>query len=511
MIKVSGPSLAKVDRSDPLYSLLEKTSPRIAAKDATIWGALAANEAAQRLNWVDLDESSRGLLPLLDAVAAKFRDKTELILCGMGGSSLAPEVIAKTFGKRIFILDSTDPDYIAHGIPKNLETSLVMVSSKSGSTIETASQRAFFEYRFITAGLNPLDHMLFVTDPGSPLDLQTRAAGFTVINADEKVGGRFSALTAFGLTPATLMGIDASILLDQAADARQQITLTPQFIIDVAYLLLTQSSQFLGFTDKGSEFPGLSDWIEQLIAESTGKNQVGRLPIATEGFEQAQGGQAFSISFTPGAQLTVEAELGEHFLFWEWVTALIGAALEIDPFNQPNVTESKEATSAILKEWKNKLPELKAPATDDYVQLFGDGNTLTAALKNLIATTNSEGYIAIMAYLDRQDDVEIAELRALLSSKSGRPVTFGWGPRFLHSTGQFHKGGQQNGSFLQITGECINSFDIPGQEFDFKTLLMAQALGDARALTARKYPLLRLHLMNRSAGIKQILAAARAL
>jgi glucose-6-phosphate isomerase len=511
MIKVTGPSLSKVDRSDAGYALLEKTNARIAAKDATTWGTAAAPEAAVRLNWVDLDESSRHLLPILDAVAAKFRDRTELVLCGMGGSSLAPEVIAKTFAKKIFILDSTDPDYLAHAITGSPANLLVLVSSKSGSTIETASQRAFFEDHLMKAGLNPVDHMLFVTDPGSPLDLQARAAGFTVINADPNVGGRFSALTAFGLTPATLMGVDASVLLDQAADARNQIVSNSQFILDVAYLLLSQADQYLGFTDSESKYPGLSDWIEQLIAESTGKEEVGRLPIAVESFSQAQSGGSFSVSFAPGAQLVVEAELGEHFLFWEWVTALISAALEIDPFNQPNVTEAKEATSAILNEWSNKLPELIAPSVDDFVEIFGDGNTLVASLKNLIATTDSQGYIAIMAYLDRHDDAAISELRAILSEKSGRPVSFGWGPRFLHSTGQFHKGGQQNGSFLQITGECKINFEIPGRDFDFKTLLMAQALGDARALARRKYPLLRLHLSNRIAGIDQLLTAAQGL
>ena len=190
---------------------------------------------------------------------------------------------------------------------------------------------------------------------------------------------------------------------------------------------------------------------------------------------------------------------------------MIAAALGVDPFNQPNVTEAKEATSAVLLEWKNELPQLIPSATDESVEIFGDGNTLTAALKNLIATTDSDGYIAIMAYLDRRNDAEIAELRKILSEKSGRPVTFGWGPRFLHSTGQFHKGGQQNGSFLQITGATDANFAVPGRDFDFRTLLMAQAIGDFRALGARKYPLLRLNLLERSAGITQLLIAAKAL
>jgi glucose-6-phosphate isomerase len=315
MIKVSGPSLSKVDRNDAKYQLLAKTHPRIAAKDATTWGVTAQAEAAIRLNWVDLDESSRPLLPQLDALAAKFRERTDLILCGMGGSSLAPEVIAQTFKKKVFILDSTDPDYLAHALTGDASKLLVLVASKSGSTIETSSQRSFFEKYLRDAGLNPVDHMIFVTDPGSPLDIDVRKAGFAVINADPKVGGRFSALTAFGLTPAALMGVDASVLLDQASDCRELILSNPEPILDVAYLLLTQSEQFLGFTDSGSSFPGLSDWIEQLIAESTGKDQRGRLPIATEGFKEAAQGGAFSIAFASGAELSVEAELGEHFLF----------------------------------------------------------------------------------------------------------------------------------------------------------------------------------------------------
>ncbi|MTA09192.1 MAG: hypothetical protein F2523_05520, partial [Actinobacteria bacterium] len=511
MIKLSGPSLNNIDRSDARYQLLAQAHPRIAAKDAMTWGQAASAEAAIRLNWVDLDQSSRDLLPLLDALAAKFREKTDLVLCGMGGSSLAPEVIAQTYKKKVFILDSTDPDYLHRALQSDANKLLVLVASKSGSTIETSSQRAFFEKYLSDAGLNPTDHMVFVTDPGSPLDQDVRKAGFTVINADPNVGGRFSALTAFGLTPAALMGVDASVLLDQASDCKEQIIATPEVVLDVAYLLLSQSDQFLGFTDSGSNFPGLSDWIEQLIAESTGKDQVGRLPIATEGFKEAAMGGAFSVAFAPGAELNVEAELGEHFLFWEWVTALLGAALEIDPFNQPNVTEAKEATSAVLAEWNNSLPEITTANSEGDVEIFGDGNTLVAALKNLIANTDSDGYIAITAYLDRIGDSKLAELRAILSEKSGRPVSFGWGPRFLHSTGQFHKGGQQNGSFLQLTGTTKSNFAVPGQAFDFRTLLMAQAVGDFRALGARKYPLLRLNLIERSAGISQLLKAAKAL
>ncbi len=513
MIRVSGPSLTKVDRTSALYALLENTHIRIAQKDASTWGHGAAAEAAIRLNWVDLPASSRTLLPEISQIVAKFKGFQHLVLCGMGGSSLAPEVIAHTYGKSIFILDSTDPNYIAHIEAFQLEKTLVVVSSKSGSTIEVACQLSYFENKYKSDGLNPVNHMLFITDPNSPLDAQARKAGYSVVNADSKVGGRFSALTAFGLLPAALMGIDPLLLLDQAQNAKAQFLAQHFQILDVAYVLAKIAGQFVGFTDAGSKVPGLADWIEQLIAESTGKNEKGRLPIATESVASAAAGGALSVAFAPDSQadLVIEAELGEHFIFWEWVTALVSAALEVDPFNQPNVIEAKEATVQLLSTWDSKLPQISGDAEDGEIEIFGHGATIVSALKNLIANTESDGYIAIMAYLDRIDDWKVCELRKILSEKSGRPVSFGWGPRFMHSTGQFHKGGQQNGSFLQITGETTSDFDIPGKSFDFKTLLMAQALGDAHALVKRKYPLLRLHLKNRSAGIDHVLKAARSL
>jgi glucose-6-phosphate isomerase len=257
--------------------------------------------------------------------------------------------------------------------------------------------------------------------------------------------------------------------------------------------------------------PGLSDWIEQLVAESTGKNQVGRLPVVAESSTLGLEGDAFTVTFSGVADLVVEGDLASQFIVWEWVTALIGAALAIDPFNQPNVTEAKEQTSALLNEWKGTLPTFSGDATIGAIEIFGTGSNVTDALSQLISKIPADGYIAVMAYLDRKDDVAITELRAILAAKSARPVTFGWGPRFLHSTGQFHKGGQQNGVFLQITGDVKQDVSIPGQSYGFKTLLAAQALGDGKALASRKYPLLRFNLTNRAVGISELLAAAKAL
>jgi glucose-6-phosphate isomerase len=511
-MKISGASLAQVDRTSALYTRLVGVHQQIARKDPTTWGPEAATEAAVRLNWVDLPESSRTLLPEIDALTAKFRHIRTIVLAGMGGSSLAPEVIANSFGRELFILDSTDPNYLAHAINGDLASTLVVVSSKSGSTIETSSARAAFASAFTKAGLAIAEHMVVVTDPDSPLDRDARAQGLSVINADPHVGGRFSALSAFGLVPSALAGVDVSLLLDAASDCKKNFLADGAAIIDVAWLLTTQTEQYLAFIDSHSGMPGLSDWIEQLVAESTGKSGVGRLPIAAEDVEGAAIGGAFTISFTQlGADLTVEGELGEHFIFWEWLTALVGAALQIDPFNQPNVTEAKNATSTLLTEWGGQLPTFTPEHSERSVEIFGDGNSVMNALQSFVTSVADGGYISIHAYLDRRDDVRLEELRKILSLKTGHPVTFGWGPRFLHSTGQFHKGGQQNGAFLQITGEASCDFEIPGSNFGFKTLVMAQALGDNRALGERKFPLLRLHLQDRSAGITHILEAARSL
>ena len=515
-IQVSGTSLARVERSSARYAYLREVHRKIAAKDASTWGPDAAAEAAIRLNWVDLPESSSSLRAEVTALAAKFSDKPRVVLCGMGGSSLAPEVLAKTYKREIMVVDSTDPNYLAHALNGDIARTVFVVSSKSGSTIETSSQRALFQSKVEEAGLDARDHLVFVTDPGSPLDVEVRAAGFSVINADPNVGGRFSALSAFGVVPAVLAGIDIWAVLADASTAKTDFLKDDQTILDVAYLLSEIAGQYIGFTDHGSAVPGISDWIEQLIAESTGKDGKGRLPIVAESVAAAEVGNPFTVAFSDsGADLNVVAPLGAHFIFWEWVTAIIGAALEIDPFNQPNVTEAKEQTLALLNEWKSSgstvVPALTPDATEGDVEIFGSGKSIAAALGAIIDTTHDGGYIAIMAYLDRKDDVALEELRTLIADASGKPTTFGWGPRFMHSTGQFHKAGQPNGTFIQITGEVDCDFDIPGRDFSFATLVAAQGLGDGKALAKRQYPLLRLHLKNRSAGIEEVLKAARTL
>jgi len=506
MIRIKGFSA-----SPEKVSALNAITAKLAAKDATLWGPAAQAEAAIRLNWIDLPLTSRELLPILDALSAWTREigHSDFVLCGMGGSSLAPEVIAAVYKKNLTVLDSTDPEHVKVVLDRDLSKTCFVVGSKSGSTIETASQKSAAEAQLLRQGLDPKNHLVVVTDPGSPLDKESRAAGLRVINADPNVGGRFSALSAFGLTPAALIGVDVSVLIDDAFEAAQSFLLPNSTVVSVAAALAEPTFAYMGFCDAGSTLPGLSDWIEQLIAESTGKDEKGVLPIVTSSPKS----EIFPvISFDEQGEFAVTGSLGEQFIFWEWVTALLGYLMKVDPFNQPNVTEAKEKTGALLDRWKGKGVQNPEPAFNtSAIAVFSDSiaHSLTDYLRSAI--THPNGYIALMAYLHRGVDNEVMQLRELLEKAGKKPVTFGWGPRFLHSTGQFHKGGPKVGSFIQITGATQVQWPIHGRDYGFEVLVMAQALGDNEALAARNYPLVRFHLKERSAGIQELIAAAKEL
>ncbi len=488
---------------------LHKRALQLAAKDATIWGDSAHAEAQHRLNWISLPETSRELLPQLDALAAWARERelTEVILCGMGGSSLAPEVIAKTYGKKLLVIDSTDPDYIHHVLPSSLRNCVVVIGSKSGTTVETTSHLKLFHHLFESQGLRPDDHMVIVTDPQSPLDTVARTAGYRIINADPDVGGRFSALSAFGLTPSALLGIDVSILLDDAYESAADFIRQDSPVIFATQTLA--QLRYLSFTDEESTLHGLSDWIEQLIAESTGKSGKGILPVIVENREDSHSLPV--VTFNQAGALSVDGALGSQFIFWEWVTALIGSELSIDPFNQPNVAEAKEQTNVLLHRWQEKktppADRLGTPSfMENTIEVFsasGD-QSIAGVLASLFHRVPEDGYIAILAYLNRCADFDATSLRGKIAALANRPTTFGWGPRFLHSTGQFHKGGPLVGGFILITGEPRETIEIPGSGYDFQTLITAQALGDLAALRSRGLPVVHFHLRNREAGIKYL-------
>ena len=499
-MKLSGPILKNID-SKILLSLQE-IAPRVAKKDINIWGN--KSEAANRLNWVDLPTKSRDLLPELDALSAWARSNglTQVVLCGMGGSSLAPEVIAASYKKQLTTLDSTDPIQILDSLPNEIKKAVVVIGSKSGTTIETLSQFEFYQRRFKEADLNPIQHIVIITDPGTPLDISARNLGYKVVNADPNVGGRFSALSAFGLVPAALIGVDISLLLDDAEKLSSSISVKESPAIAIAACLYSLTDQIINFCDEGSVTPGLSNWIEQLIAESTGKDLTGRLPVVIEDIENAISG--ISIGFSPGEyDLVIEATLGEQFILWEWVTALLCYLIKVDPFNQPNVTEAKDRTSAILLSLKSKGFSTPTPTYEDSDYLIYSNQKINNIPDFLKCNVT---YFAILAYLARGSDDEIYKTRKLIAAKSKTATTFGWGPRYLHSTGQFHKGGQQNGAFIVITGDSGSDIEIPNKDYTFSQLIMAQALADVESISERNLPVIRIHLKNRKKAIAKLIS-----
>lgn len=523
-----------VDKSAPASTraalVAEGVPSRLAQQDPTLWGPDAEDEARLRLGWVDTFQRSRELLPQLAELKAELGDLDHVVLAGMGGSSLAPEVIARTLDAPLTVLDTTDPGQVRAALADRLERTVVVLSSKSGSTVETDSHRRAYWQAFLDAGLTEAEagrHFVIVTDPGSPLATTGAEMGAFVLLADSNVGGRYSALTAFGLVPAALAGVEVAELIDDADALSRSLGQdrdNPSLALGAALgAAATIGCDKVALISDGTGIDGLGDWAEQLIAESTGKQGVGILPVVVESPESAgaSGPDVLTVTYggalqpdaVPGGgvqpQLAVNGPLGAQFLAWEYATAVAGRVLGIDPFDQPNVTESKENTNRILA---SGLPAESPAFTEGAIEVYAPAGApadLVAALAWLTRSIDDGGYLAVMTYLDRFADARAAQVRALLAAASGRPVTFGWGPRFLHSTGQYHKGGPQIGSYLQITGAVTEDLAVPGKPYTFGELQAAQAAGDRQALVSRGRPLLRLHLTDRAAGVAQLLDAAR--
>lgn len=491
---------------------------RIFAHDASIWGADAEHEAGIRLGWVDLPETSRSLVEAVTALRSErvARGQTHVVLCGMGGSSLAPEVICAAAGVPLTVLDSSHPDMVRSALADRLSASIVVVSSKSGGTVETDSLMRAYVAAFEMAGLDPADHLVVVTDPDSPFDKEATAAGYRVFRADPNVGGRYSALSAFGLVPSGLAGADIASLLDEAATARNVLSSNAP---DNPALQLggALGDAYQDGTDKLTLFDasgvGLGDWIEQLVAESTGKIGRGILPVVVSGTEAPNFAPSSPDEFlvvtgaddaphaASGYSAAVTAGLGAQFLLWETAVAVAGYRLGINPFDQPDVESAKQAAREFLSA-AGGGPE-PADIVERGISAHGtSAATLEEALAELLAQVDPDhGYVAIQAYLDRLGHPAYAELRDVLARRTGRPVTFGWGPRFLHSTGQLHKGGPATGVYLQVTDDPVNDLQVPGRDFTFGTFIAAQAAGDAHVLRGHNRPVLRLHLSDATAAL----------
>jgi glucose-6-phosphate isomerase len=456
---------------------------RIWRRDGTLWAPPGTPELEDRLGWLDIADRMAGEVGDLEDFARKVVEDgmTDAVLLGMGGSSLAPEVFRRSFGTRegylrLHVLDSTDPDQVARVMEAiDLDRTLFVVSSKSGGTIETLSQFKIFHAR-----QGDGSHFVAVTDPGSGLEALAEEHGFRrIFHGDPEIGGRYSALSHFGLVPAALIGADLQGILDSARGADREDGL--RLGCALGELALAGRDKLTFVVDEPLGSFGL--WVEQLVAESTGKQGRGILPIADEPLVDAAAygpdrvfahvGESDALGDLRDAGHPVlrvparePADLGEQFVTWELATAVAGWVLEINPFDQPNVQEAKDNTKRVLEEG---APELDPGDVD--------------ALLDGIAPPR---YVAIMAYLPYGEDVEsgVARRRERLVTERHVATTFGYGPRFLHSTGQLHKGGPHTGAFIQIVHEPETDFEIPGERFTLATLFRAQADGDLQTLRA---------------------------
>ncbi len=528
-ITVSGAAGEAVERVMPQL-LTDLVASSIMGQNADLWGADASEEASKRLGWTEAEVISAPLVAEIVALRDTLHADgiNHIVLCGMGGSSLAPEVITRTAGVELTVLDSTDPGQVLAALNDRLETTAVVISSKSGSTLETASQRKSYEEAFHNAGIDPVGRIVVVTDPGSPLDASAREAGYRVFNADPNVGGRYSALTAFGLVPSGLAGVDIQSLLDEASSMSIQLAVdspsNPGLILGAAIAGTRPVKNKLGIVSDGTYIVGFGDWVEQLIAESTGKIGKGILPVVldvdspelTEDLPDLQ-----IVRLVESARATHEVEpgeieisgtLGAQMLTWEFAVAVAGRLLGINPFDQPDVESAKIATRALLDDH----PEPSKPAfvvggieVRGATGVVGGQETISGAIDALLSQLPADGYLAIQAYVDRHALRQLAALRDLLAAKCGRPVTFGWGPRFLHSTGQFHKGGPAIGVFLQITATPSEDLQIPDSPFTYGYLIQAQAAGDASVLEQHGRPVLTLTLTDPAANMPVLFDAVK--
>ena len=497
---------------------------RIWRRDGTVWHGDGPDpgEITNRLGWLTAPGDMRSAVGELEALAANPRAEgvRHAVLLGMGGSSLCSEVLRESFegspgSPELIVLDSTAPDWVA-AVERAIDPvkTVFIVSSKSGTTTEVMSFYSYFRGVMERAvGGAAGRHFIAVTDPGSHLGQVAREQGFRAIfRADPNVGGRYSAFTHFGLVPAAIMGLDLGTLLGRAERAAAA---SGAGVAAEANRGARLGAQLSGNYREGRDkltfitSPGVASfglWAEQLLAESTGKDGRGILPIAGEPFakpEQYGEDRVFVYLRLEGddnaasdahADALKEAgrvvlrrplediyDLGAEFYRWEFATAVIGATIGIHPFNQPNVQESKDATNRVLAGYA-RTGEL--PATSD------------GSLTDLLAATEADGYVAIMPYIYETEAVAQAldGLRRAILEKHGFATTLGYGPRFLHSTGQLHKGGKPNGAFLQLVQTPGADMPIPTAGYGFATLVAAQARGDMEALMGRGRPAARIDL-----------------
>jgi transaldolase/glucose-6-phosphate isomerase len=436
---------------------------RIWARDPTVW---TGGDEASWLGWLDEPARMRDRVDELLEFAATA-DFDQVVLLGMGGSSLAPEVMRRLFGAESFhVLDTTHPAAIRRLESRlDLDETLFVSASKSGATLET---RCHTDYFWERTGKR-WDRFVAITDPGSELEqLASERSFLDLFPGEPTIGGRYSALSVFGLLPAVLMGIDVQRLLDRADEMREACRLeegNPGLELGLAL-----GEGWREGRNKVSISPnphGFGLWVEQLLAESTGKEGKGLVPV----LEEAAGDDVQQHEL----RLTDPYEVGQEFFRWEFATAAAGSILGINPFDQPNVQEAKDRTGAILEDAEDVEPETEG------------------SVDELLAGAREGDYVAILAFID-PDAESLLEPLVARARETGCAVTKGLGPRYLHSTGQLHKGGPNTGLFIQVVDDHADELPIPGRPFGFRQLIRAQAAGDYAALRERGRRIVRVRL-----------------
>lgn len=526
----------------------ENATARVWQKDSSLW---TKADESKWLGWLDITTQQLQHQSEFKALADDV--KTEgfkyALLLGMGGSSLCVEVLRLTFGTRagfpdMFVLDSTVPAQVLR--TKNqlqLDKTLVIVASKSGGTTEPNVLLQYFydEVKKLVGEEKVGRHFIAITDPGSSMEKRAQLLKFRkVFYGVPEIGGRFSALSNFGMIPCAVMGYDTTDILNRAhkmataCDGKVPVADNPGAVLGAVMGTLASKG-----TDKvtiitSPEISCLGAWLEQLLAESTGKQGKGIVPIAGEKLQPASNygkdrlfvyvrlasnpdaNQDKAVKELINAGLPVvtmempdKADIGAEFFRWEFATAVAGIALGINAFDQPNVQESKDFTKKYLAEYteKGKLPEDALLLEQDGIKLYADEKNrsdlkdavkdgLDAVIAAHLKRAGTGDYFATNAYVDRSPEMEqkLGALRTGVLEAKHIATTLGFGPRFLHSTGQLHKGGANNGVFLQITSDDAQDVQIPGEKFTFGVLKQAQALGDYLALSNRGRRLLRVHL-----------------
>ena len=540
---------------------------RLFRGDPSLWSAAPASRRVikNRLGWLRAPERMLREVPRLESFARKAREEglRQVVLLGMGGSSLCVEVFRRLFpppagSPDVIVLDGTVPEAVRR-IESGLdfETTLFVVSSKSGTTTETAALQAYFWAKARRLrGRMASRHFVAITDPGTPLSEEAAARGYRAVfhNAPD-IGGRYSALSYFGLVPAALGGLEISEILRRALDMLKRCgpdvpaPENPGLALGAALGTLARQGQdkVLLLVD-----PGLRPfelWIEQLLAESTGKDGRGLIPVAAPQapgalrkalagadrvavaivLEESRNGRALRRrlegSGAPGIVLALKdrLDLGASMLQWEIATAVAGGVLGVNPFDEPNVAESKKNTEAALEEFDatGRLGEEPAALVEGRARVFlggirppsGKRQTLAGAIHSLLAAARPGSYLALLAYVDpegRQLRAALEAARDALLSRTGLATTIGCGPRYLHSTGQLHKGGPNTGLFIEVVPEDRVVLPIPGRGYDFETLKQAQALGDYRVLKRRGRRVLRLRYLDGApAALRALVSAVR--